>query len=60
MNETVTAICAGRLKPDEEKDILVIGSASNVLAYHVDDNSDLFYKEVKSIDKLVTLYEGEC
>lgn len=42
----MTAICAGRLKPDEEKDILVIGSPSSVLVYHVDNNSELFFKEV--------------
>lgn len=46
VNEPVTALCAGRLKPDEEKDILVIGSPSSVLVYHVDNNSELFFKEV--------------
>lgn len=46
VNESVTAICAGRLKPDEDKDILAIGSSSSILAYHVDNNSELFFKEV--------------
>ena len=47
MNEPVTAIHAGRLIPDENKDILAVGSASNLLAYHVDNNSELFFKEVR-------------
>lgn len=47
MNESVTAIHAGRLIPDENKDILAVGSASNLLAYHVDNNSELFFKEVR-------------
>ncbi|XKL67444.1 hypothetical protein PGB90_002935 [Kerria lacca] len=46
VNESVTAIYAGRLKPDEDKDILIIGSPSTLLAYHVDNNSELFFKEV--------------
>ena len=46
MNETVNAICAGKLNPDEDKDVLVVGSASSVLVYHVDNNSELFFKEV--------------
>lgn len=46
VNETVTAIYAGKLKPDEDKDILVIGTPTSVIAYHVDNNSELFFKEV--------------
>ena len=47
VNQSVTSICAGKLNPNEEKDILVIGTKTTVLAYHVENNTDLFYKEVK-------------
>lgn len=39
------ALCTGRFNEDE-RDILLIGTASHVLAYHIEDNSDIFYKEV--------------
>ncbi|XP_076230796.1 BBSome complex member BBS2 [Calliopsis andreniformis] len=41
----ITALCTGRLNEDE-RDILLIGTATHVLAYHVEDNSDIFYKEM--------------
>lgn len=47
INQAVTSLCAGKLNPDRpERDILVVGTSTNVLAYDVDDNADLFYKEV--------------
>lgn len=51
MNRGVNAICAGRLNKEDDKDILLIGTASNILAYHVENNSDLFYKEVRQLYK---------
>lgn len=47
VNQGVRAVCAGHLNPDDEKDILVVGTSSSLLAYHVDNNTDLFYKEVR-------------
>ncbi|KAK2582215.1 hypothetical protein KPH14_004567 [Odynerus spinipes] len=41
----VTAICTGRFGEDE-RDILLIGTATHILAYQVEDNSDIFYKEM--------------
>ncbi|XP_058788699.1 Bardet-Biedl syndrome 2 protein homolog [Phymastichus coffea] len=41
----VTALCTGRLGEDE-RDVLLVGTATHVLAYHVEDNADLFYKEL--------------
>lgn len=47
INQQVTAVCAGALNPSRpDRDVLVIGTPTNVLAYDVEDNSDLFYKEV--------------
>lgn len=39
------SLCTGRLGEDE-RDILLIGTISHVLAYHIEDNADVFYKEV--------------
>lgn len=41
----VTSLCTGRLTEDE-RDVLLIGTVTHVLAYQVEDNADLFYKEV--------------
>uniref|UniRef100_A0A1B6D4U4 Ciliary BBSome complex subunit 2 N-terminal domain-containing protein n=1 Tax=Clastoptera arizonana TaxID=38151 RepID=A0A1B6D4U4_9HEMI len=47
VNQGIRAICAGRLNLDDEKDILAIGTPTSLLAYHVDNNTDLFYKDVR-------------
>ncbi|CAH1100216.1 unnamed protein product [Psylliodes chrysocephalus] len=53
INQSITCLTVGMLLPDEDKDILLIGTSSHVLAYHVHDNKDVFYREctdgVKSI-----------
>ncbi|KMQ98241.1 bardet-biedl syndrome 2 protein [Lasius niger] len=41
----VKSLCTGRLGEDE-RDTLLIGTVSHVLAYHVEDNADVFYKEM--------------
>ncbi|XP_020285539.1 Bardet-Biedl syndrome 2 protein homolog [Pseudomyrmex gracilis] len=41
----VKSLCTGRLGEDE-RDTLLIGTISHVLAYHVEDNADVFYKEM--------------
>ena len=46
INQTITALAAGRLDPNRKNDILVVGTKTNVLAYDVENNQDLFYKEV--------------
>ncbi|KAL1131419.1 hypothetical protein AAG570_011036 [Ranatra chinensis] len=46
VNQPVTAICAGRLRPDDNRDVLLIGTQTTLLAYDVENNTDLFYKEV--------------
>lgn len=49
INQTITSVCAGPLNPSRpDRDVLVVGTPTNVLAYDVEDNSDLFYKEVRS------------
>lgn len=48
INQKITALLAGKAIPNDEKDILVIGTVGSVLAYNVDLNSDLFFKEVSN------------
>ena len=45
INQQVSAVCTGSLD-DSERDILFVGTPTNLLAYDVENNSDLFYKEV--------------
>lgn len=45
VNETISSLCTGQFLPDDEKDVLIIGTETNVLAYHVHDNKDVFFKE---------------
>jgi Bardet-Biedl syndrome 2 protein len=46
INQSVTSICAGHLSLTEERDTLVVGTPTNLLAYDVENNTDVFYKEV--------------
>ncbi|XP_060066741.1 Bardet-Biedl syndrome 2 protein homolog [Ylistrum balloti] len=45
VNQQVSSVSAGQLVPDKENDILTVGTHTNLLAYDVDNNSDLFYKD---------------
>ena len=38
-----------RLDPSLDRDILLVGTQTNLLAYDIEDNRDIFYKEVCSI-----------
>lgn len=48
INQTVSALKAGRLITSKHSDTLVVGTQTNILAYDVQNNSDVFYKEVCS------------
>ncbi|KAB0804754.1 hypothetical protein PPYR_01724 [Photinus pyralis] len=45
VNQALSALVAGKFLPNEDKDVLIIGTPTHVLAYHVHDNRDVFYKE---------------
>ncbi|KAK6191700.1 hypothetical protein SNE40_003318 [Patella caerulea] len=45
INQQVAAVSAGNLVSESQKDVLVVGTQTNILAYDVDNNSDLFYKD---------------
>ena len=46
INRTVCSLKAGRLGPTSTKDVVVVGSHADVLAYDVLNNKDIFHKEV--------------
>ena len=52
INQAVSCLMAGQLHPQRSNDILVVGSQTNLLAYDVDQNSDLFYKEVNQANTI--------
>ena len=55
INQAVSSITAGQLNVNSQNDVLVVGTQTNLLAYDVENNSDLFYKDVRQIFKLFTL-----
>ncbi|KAJ0029597.1 hypothetical protein NQD34_004594 [Periophthalmus magnuspinnatus] len=46
INQAVTCLTAGTLGPNTTGDTLLVGSQTNLLAYDVHDNADVFYREV--------------
>jgi len=46
IGQQISAICAAKLLPDSNRDVLVIGTQTNLLVYDVYQNSELFYKDV--------------
>ncbi|XP_060693812.1 Bardet-Biedl syndrome 2 protein homolog [Hemiscyllium ocellatum] len=46
INQSVSCLTAGVLNPGLGRDMLLVGTQTNLLAYDVYNNSDVFYKEV--------------
>lgn len=46
INQAVSCLTAGTLGPATTGDSLLVGSQTNLLAYDVHDNSDIFYREI--------------
>ncbi|CAL8262354.1 unnamed protein product [Merluccius merluccius] len=46
INQAVSCLTAGPLGPNTAGDTLLVGSQTNLLAYDVHDNADIFYREV--------------
>lgn len=47
VNKDVVCLTGGRLNSSIDRDILLIGSKTNLLAYDINENSDVFDKEVQ-------------
>ena len=43
----ITSLACGQLDEQAKKDFLVVGTNTNVIAYDIDRNVDLFFKEVR-------------
>ncbi|CAN0187691.1 unnamed protein product, partial [Ectocarpus sp. 13 AM-2016] len=46
MNREVTGLAAGRLEESARRDMLLVGSQTNLLAHDVENNADIYYKDV--------------
>ncbi|XP_077292762.1 BBSome complex member BBS2-like [Arctopsyche grandis] len=54
LSQSITALEAGQLHSQKERDILLIGSPTQLLAYDVQENADLFYKDMANgVSKIV-------
>ncbi|XP_072026618.1 BBSome complex member BBS2-like [Amphiura filiformis] len=72
INQKVSALCAGSLDGMGVNDILMVGTQTNILAYDVQNNTDLFYKDapdgvnaivmgqIGSIDSPLAIVGGNC
>ncbi|XP_005107459.1 Bardet-Biedl syndrome 2 protein homolog [Aplysia californica] len=45
INQQITSLASGQLDLNCEGDLLVVGTPTNVLAYDINNNRDLFYKD---------------
>ena len=46
INQSISSVAAGRLDYQQSNEILLVGTQTNLLAYDIDNNSDIFYKDV--------------
>jgi len=46
LNKNICAITSGVFNPNDPREILVVASQNTLIAYDVEKNSDLFYKEI--------------
>ena len=47
VNKDVVCLTGGKLSPDLDRELLMIGSKTNLLVYDINENSDVFDKEVQ-------------
>mmetsp|Transcript_15490 Transcript_15490/g.48734 ORF Transcript_15490/g.48734 Transcript_15490/m.48734 type:complete len:728 (+) Transcript_15490:185-2368(+) len=72
IQKQVTGVAAGALDPAKKRDMLMVGTMTDLLAYDVDENSDVFFKEVPdgvsamifgrmgSVDAPLAIVGGNC
>mmetsp|Transcript_110890 Transcript_110890/g.192250 ORF Transcript_110890/g.192250 Transcript_110890/m.192250 type:complete len:718 (+) Transcript_110890:133-2286(+) len=72
INRKITAVVAGLLSPNLGHDVLMIGTQTSLMVYDVEENADLFFKEVHdgvnviafgnimSVEVPVCLVGGNC
>ena len=60
VNQSVTSLKAGKLYPAIDRDVLCIGTHTNLLAYDVHNNTDLFYKQVTMLESITIKFNLNC
>ncbi len=46
VNQVISSLACGQLDEQLKRDLLVVGTSNNIIAYDIDRNVDLFFKEV--------------
>jgi Bardet-Biedl syndrome 2 protein len=46
INRKITSVVAGSLNPNLGRDVLMVGTQSSLMVYDVEENADLFFKDV--------------
>uniref|UniRef100_A0A914USI5 Bardet-Biedl syndrome 2 n=1 Tax=Plectus sambesii TaxID=2011161 RepID=A0A914USI5_9BILA len=73
INQPIKAVAVGKMRvASDEHDVVVVGTPTHVLAYDMDNNSDLFYREVPDgvnclvigqlggVDQPIAICGGNC
>lgn len=72
INKQITAVASGQLTQKQDRDVLLVGTPSSLQCYDVDQNKDLFFKDVSdgintiivgafgSYDRPLAIVGGNC
>ena len=72
INKEITSLAAGRLDPSKPHDAIITGTHTNLFAYDVEKNADVFYKDVpdgintcifgkvQSVNEPLAIVGGNC
>ncbi|CAF0727160.1 unnamed protein product [Rotaria sp. Silwood1] len=55
VNQVITSLACGQLDEQLEKDLLVVGTNTNIIAYDIDRNVDLFFQEIQDGAHAITI-----
>ncbi|CAF3460420.1 unnamed protein product [Rotaria socialis] len=55
VNQVITSLACGQLDEQLEKDLLVVGTNTNIIAYDMDRNVDLFFQEIQDGANAITI-----
>ena len=58
VNQVITSLACGRLDEQLPKDLLVVGTNTNIIAYDIERNVDLFFKEVRGVSWIDACNDG--
>lgn len=50
INQKINSLCCGKFRPEDENDLLVVGTQTSLLVYDVFNNKDLFFKEASEFN----------